>query len=172
MGHHHTILTTLTHSPISRSTGASDHSHSATSVLAKYAAMLKHHTTQVLSMAAKVGAISSSHFHLASTALMGGASGALLPELAVGLVLLQFQAPLLLADSDCVSLISSLVQPLDKFNQTAPGAIKEDQEDLAWPGVKSECCLLLYTVCSSVAAVVNVFVFTFSGHHWREGVHQ
>ena len=67
-----------------------------------------------------------------------GPTGTLLPELAVGMVLLQLRAPLLIIESGCVPLLGELVETLDCLNRLAPGAHKEDQEDLAWPGVKGQ----------------------------------
>ena len=100
--------------------------------------MLQEQAVHALAIAARVAAISGQHFHLAAQALLDGACGALLPELAVGLLVLQLQAPLLLAESDCVPLVRKLIQPLDDFNQAAVGAAKEEREDLSWPGVRGK----------------------------------
>ena len=43
-------------------------------------------------------------------------------------------------------VLGELVTPLDRFCRLAPGAQKEDEEDLAWAGVKSEFtpqCIML-----------------------------
>ena len=60
-------------------------------------------------------------------------------ELAMGLVLLQLQTPMLLVECDCVPMLGELVELLNRFNQLAPGASKEDEEDMSWPEVKSMC---------------------------------
>lgn len=36
---------------------------------------------------------------------------------------------------DLISPLLSLLEPLDRFNQLAPGADREDTEDMAWPGI-------------------------------------
>ena len=67
--------------------------------------------------------------------------GTVLPELAVGLVLLQLKLPLLMLRVACLpQLLSVLVDHLDKVNRSALGAHREDEEDLSWPGVKSMLC--------------------------------
>ena len=45
---------------------------------------------------------------------------------------------MLLVESECVPVLGELVEPLDQFCRLAPGAQKEDEEDLAWAGVRSE----------------------------------
>ncbi|MPC79209.1 E3 ubiquitin-protein ligase HERC2 [Portunus trituberculatus] len=36
---------------------------------------------------------------------------------------------------DLISPLLALLEPLDRFNQLAPGADREDTEDMAWPGI-------------------------------------
>lgn len=64
--------------------------------------------------------------------------GVLLPEMVTSLVLLQIHAPTVLHTSNCVSMLQTLLDILDKFNGLAPGIHKEDTEDLAWPGIKGK----------------------------------
>ncbi|XP_019851476.1 PREDICTED: E3 ubiquitin-protein ligase HERC2-like [Amphimedon queenslandica] len=109
----------------------------ALSVLIKYIAMVQEYSNQVLHSAIRVGSLGPRYFILASSALSKGMFGALLPELAVGLVLLQLKAPLLISESDCVPLLSGLLDLLDKFNRLSPNCTKLDEEDMAWPDVKN-----------------------------------
>ena len=109
----------------------------AIAVLMKYVAMLHEHASQVLPLAAQVASLSPDHFKKASKVLQCGPCGMLLSELSVGLVLLQLRVPMNMVESDCVPLIGELLQHLDHFNRLAPGALKEDVEDLAWSDVKS-----------------------------------
>ena len=99
--------------------------------------MVQEYSNQVLHSAIRVGSLGPRYFILASAALFKGMFGALLPELAVGLVLLQLKAPLLISESDCVPLLSGLLDLLDKFNRLSPNCTKLDEEDMAWPDVKS-----------------------------------
>ena len=65
-------------------------------------------------------------------------TGELLPELLTSLVLLQLKAPTVLHLSSCVPMLQSLLDILDRFNQLAPGLIREERDDLAWSGVWSK----------------------------------
>lgn len=86
----------------------------AIAVLIKYIAMLHEHTTQVLPLASHVASFSIKHFSLVAKVVQEGPTGALLPELAVGLVLLQLRMPLQMAESDCAPLVGELVEHLDR----------------------------------------------------------
>lgn len=108
--------------------------------------MVQEYSNQVLHIAIRVGFMGSRFFALALSALSEGMFGALLPELVVGLVLLQLKAPLLMSESDCVPLLSGLLDLLDKFNRLAPDSLKLDEEDMAWPDVKSMSIHLNYNV--------------------------
>ena len=57
--------------------------------------------------------------------------------------------PAALQDSRCVLLVGELVRQLDGFNRLEPGVSGEDEADMAWPGVRSEC------VCVGVSEVVR-----------------
>ena len=123
---------------LSPGTGHNSHTQGAILILSKYIAMLHEHVTKVIPTALLLAQVSRDHFSLVATSLQKGPSGVLLPELAVGLVLLQLRMPLLLQDSKCVPLLGELVTQLDGFNRQGPGAGVEDEDDLAWPGVRSE----------------------------------
>ena len=100
--------------------------------------MLHEHLTHVLPLASQAAALGPAQFRQAAKILQDGPSGVLLPELAIGLVLLQLRLPLQLVESDCIPLVGELVDCLDQFNRLAPGAHMEDEDDLAWSDVKSK----------------------------------
>ena len=87
----------------------------AIAVLLKYIAMLHEHATQVLPLASHIASFSSKHFSLVARVIQDGPTGALLPELAVGLVLLQLRIPLQMVESNCVPLVGELVDHLDRL---------------------------------------------------------
>ena len=41
-------------------------------------------------------------------------------------------------DSRCVSMVGDLIRQLDGLNQLRPTSTEEDEEDMAWPGVRSK----------------------------------
>ena len=100
-------------SPLSHHPGYTQ-TQGAIAVLIKYIAMLHEHTTQVLPLASHVASFSIKHFSLVAKVVQEGPTGTLLPELAVGLVLLQLRMPLQMAESDCVPLVGELVEHLDR----------------------------------------------------------
>ena len=128
----------------------------AVKVLTKYLSMFHDLAAKLMPSAIETASHGSGHFAATVRVLAGGPVGALLPELAVGLVLLQLKCPLLVLENDCLTnLLSTLVNSLDKFNRLAPGIHEEDEEDLAWPGVKSMFLVInillkyMYTVHAS-----------------------
>ena len=100
--------------------------------------MVQEHASQVLPVAVRVASSGTKSYNQVSYVLMSGVCGYLLPEIVVGLVLLQLQSPQLMCDCDCVPLLRGLVGALDRLNRLAPASLKEEEEDLAWPGVKSK----------------------------------
>ena len=128
-------------SPVPPPTSPSlDHTHQhaqgAISVLVKYVSLLHGHITQVLEEASE----HPRHFLSVSKVLKGGPVEALLPGLAVGLVLLQLRLPTLMVESQCLELMGKLMEGLDKFNRLAPSTFREDSADLDWPGC-SKCVI-------------------------------
>lgn len=113
----------------------------AIAVLVNYVRMLHEHLAHILPLAAQAAALGPTQFKQTAKILQDGPSGVLLPELAIGLVLLQLRLPLQLVESDCIPLVGELVDHLDQLNRLAPGAHMEDEDDLAWSDVKSESCL-------------------------------
>lgn len=107
-------------------------------MLIKYVAMLHEHLLQILPLASQAASLGPLQFRQTAKILKDGPSGVLLPELAIGLVLLQLRLPLQLVESDCIPLVGELVERLDRFNRLAPGAHMEDEGDLAWSDVKSK----------------------------------
>ena len=110
----------------------------AIAVLINYVRMLHEHLLQILPLASQAAALGPVQFRQTAKILQDGPSGILLPELAIGLVLLQLRLPLQLVESDCIPLVGELVERLDQFNRLAPGAHVEDEDDLAWSDVKSK----------------------------------
>ena len=110
----------------------------AITVLINYVRMLHEHLLHILPLASQAAALGPVQFRQTAKILQDGPSGILLPELAIGLVLLQMRLPLQLVETDCIPLVGELVERLDQFNRLAPGAHVEDEDDLAWSDVKSE----------------------------------
>ena len=110
----------------------------AISVLVKYIAMVQEHANQVLPLAVRVASQGSKSYQQALCVLTSGVCGCLLPEIAVGLIVLQLQSPRLMCDCDCIPLLRGLVDSLDRLNKLAPSAMKREEEDLLWPDSKSK----------------------------------
>lgn len=41
----------------------------------------------------------------------------------------------LMQEAGAIPLLAGLLEHLDRFNQLAPGKERDDNEDLAWPGI-------------------------------------
>jgi len=61
--------------------------------------------------------------------------GLLLPELVLGLMLLQIKAAPVMVTTKCIQLLEKLTILLDQFNRLSPGVHAMDIEDLAWPSM-------------------------------------
>lgn len=61
--------------------------------------------------------------------------GVLLPELVVSIVLLLTIDAGLMQETGSIPLLAGLLEHLDRFNHLAPGHERDDNEDLAWPGI-------------------------------------
>lgn len=61
--------------------------------------------------------------------------GVLLPELVVSIVLLLSKNAGLIQEAGAIPLLAGLLEHLDRFNHLAPGKDRDDNEDLAWPGI-------------------------------------
>lgn len=59
----------------------------------------------------------------------------LLPELVVSIILLLSKNAGLVQEAGAVPLLGGLLEHLDRFNHLAPGRERDDQEELAWPGI-------------------------------------
>ena len=59
----------------------------------------------------------------------------LLPELVVSIVLLLTIDAGLMQETGSIPLLAGLLEHLDRFNHLAPGHERDDNEDLAWPGI-------------------------------------
>ena len=58
-----------------------------------------------------------------------------MPELVLCLLMLQQRSAVLLCCPHLSGPLLPLLDTLDRFNRLAPGADREDAEDLAWPGI-------------------------------------
>lgn len=61
--------------------------------------------------------------------------GVLLPELVVSIVLLLTRDAGLMQETGSIPLLAGLLEHLDRFDHLAPGHQRDDNEDLAWPGL-------------------------------------
>lgn len=61
--------------------------------------------------------------------------GVLLPELVVSIILLITIDAGLMQETGSIPLLAGLLEHLDRFNHLAPGHERDDNEDLAWPGI-------------------------------------
>ncbi|MEQ2209125.1 hypothetical protein XENOCAPTIV_024722, partial [Xenoophorus captivus] len=59
----------------------------------------------------------------------------LLPELVVSIILLLTIDAGLMQETGAIPLLAGLLEHLDRFNHLAPGHERDDNEDLAWPGI-------------------------------------
>ncbi|KAL8607282.1 hypothetical protein ACOMHN_047613 [Nucella lapillus] len=109
----------------------------AASVLRKYCGLMCGHVNKVLSAAVSVASIGSRHFCQASHVIAKDVTGVLHPELLSCLVLLSVRCGSVVRVSRAVSVVGQTLELLDRFNHLAPGCERDDQEDLAWPGVWS-----------------------------------
>ena len=69
-------------------------------VLSKYVTMLHEHVGHIMPTALHVAQISPQHFHRVGAVLLRGPMGVVLPEISLGLVVLQLRMPLLLQASN------------------------------------------------------------------------
>lgn len=65
--------------------------------------------------------------------------GLLLEELFTSLLVIALHNSSIVISCDLISPLLTMLEPLDKFNLLAPGAEKEDNEDLSWPGIIGKC---------------------------------
>lgn len=61
--------------------------------------------------------------------------GILLPELIVSIMLLLTHDAGLMQETGSIPLLAALLEHVDRFNHLAPGVERDDNEDLAWPGL-------------------------------------
>ena len=121
----------------------------AIAVLLKYIAMLHEHATQVLPLASHISSFSSKHFSLVAKVIQEGPTGALLPELAVGLVLLQLRMPLQMVESNCVPLVGELVDHLDRLVSWRGNSVV-GMENLQWQYLPGQIPVLQYHLVPSI----------------------
>ncbi|XP_046386640.1 E3 ubiquitin-protein ligase HERC2 isoform X3 [Ischnura elegans] len=133
----------------------------AESLLGKYVHLVCCHVKDTLHIASRVASISQRHFSSVASILESDVVGVLLPELVLCLVLVGTQglglkaggvviiasdrgihpppqsSPLLLLHlrSTWLPSLASLLEALDRFNRLAPGVLREDCQDMAWPGI-------------------------------------
>ncbi|KAM9264683.1 E3 ubiquitin-protein ligase HERC2 isoform 3-T3 [Cariama cristata] len=105
------------------------------SLLKKYTALLCTHIGDILPVATSIASTSHRHFAEVSRVVDGDLTGILLPELVVSIVLLLSKNAGLMQEAGAIPLLAGLLEHLDRFNHLAPGKERDDNEDLAWPGI-------------------------------------
>ncbi|XP_074492829.1 E3 ubiquitin-protein ligase HERC2 isoform X1 [Sebastes fasciatus] len=105
------------------------------SLLKKYIALLCTHIGDILPVATSIASTGRRHFAEVSRVIEGDLTGALLPELVVSIVLLLTIDVGLMQETGSIPLLAGLLEHLDRFNHLAPGHERDDNEDLAWPGI-------------------------------------
>ncbi|NXR51396.1 HERC2 ligase, partial [Oxylabes madagascariensis] len=105
------------------------------SLLKKYIALLCTHIGDILPVATSIACTSHRHFAEVSCVVDGDLTGILLPELVVSIVLLLSKNAGLMQEAGAIPLLAGLLEHLDRFNHLAPGKERDDNEDLAWPGI-------------------------------------
>ena len=118
--------------------------------------MVQEHVNQVLPLAIRVAGQGAKFYEQVLRVLNSGVCGCLLPEIAVGLILLQLHSPALMCDCDCVPLLRGIVCLLDRLNRIASCADSCEEDDMLWPGVKSEC--IIYILGTSVAIYMYMYI--------------
>lgn len=74
-------------------------------------------------------------------------TGVLLPELVVSIILLLTIDAGLMQETGSIPLLAGLLEHLDRFNHLAPGHERDDNEDLAWPGIMGTILLGVFHFC-------------------------
>ncbi|XP_067368465.1 E3 ubiquitin-protein ligase HERC2 isoform X5 [Channa argus] len=105
------------------------------SLLKKYIALLCTHIGDILPVATSIASTGCRHFAEVSHVIEGDLTGVLLPELVVSIVLLLTIDAGLIQETGSIPLLAGLLEHLDRFNYLAPGHERDDNEDLAWPGI-------------------------------------
>ncbi|NXQ86808.1 HERC2 ligase, partial [Nyctibius grandis] len=105
------------------------------SLLKKYTALLCTHIGDILPVATSIASTSHRHFAEVSYVVDGDLTGILLPELVVSVVLLLSKNAGLMQEAGAIPLLAGLLEHLDRFDHLAPGKERDDNEDLAWPGI-------------------------------------
>ncbi|XP_054256539.1 E3 ubiquitin-protein ligase HERC2 isoform X5 [Indicator indicator] len=105
------------------------------SLLKKYTALLCTHIGDILPVATSIASTSHRHFAEVSRVVDGDLTGILMPELVVSIVLLLSKNAGLMQEAGAIPLLAGLLEHLDRFNHLAPGKERDDNEDLAWPGI-------------------------------------
>uniref|UniRef100_A0A3Q3AXX1 E3 ubiquitin-protein ligase HERC2 n=1 Tax=Kryptolebias marmoratus TaxID=37003 RepID=A0A3Q3AXX1_KRYMA len=105
------------------------------SLLKKYIALLCTHIGDILPVATSIASTGRRHFAEVSRVIEGDLTGVLLPELVVSIILLLTIDAKLMQETGSIPLLAGLLEHLDRFNHLAPGHERDDNEDLAWPGI-------------------------------------
>uniref|UniRef100_A0A3P9BK00 E3 ubiquitin-protein ligase HERC2 n=1 Tax=Maylandia zebra TaxID=106582 RepID=A0A3P9BK00_9CICH len=105
------------------------------SLLKKYIALLCTHIGDILPVAISIASTGCRHFAEVSRVIEGDLTGVLLPELVVSIILLLTIDAGLMQETGSIPLLAGLLEHLDRFNHLAPGHERDDNEDLAWPGI-------------------------------------
>ena len=103
-------------------------------LLRKYLQLVCCHVLEVLPAATALGTASQRHYQVACMVLERDLVGVLLPELVVGLLLLQIENPTIFFRTQVIPGLTCLLEVLDSLNVLAPGQEREETEELVWPG--------------------------------------
>ena len=103
------------------------------SLLKKYSSLLSSHVTEVMPLAISYGNEGPTQFVQACNILQNDVIGHLLPEFAMSLTLFQLESDQSLM-SEPMGHLPMWLQMFDQFNAIAPGALREDADDMTWPG--------------------------------------
>lgn len=140
------------------------------SLLKKYIALLCTHIGDILPVATSIASTGHRHFAEVSRVIEGDLTGkvfffpvcyqrisndvvlyflypgVLLPELVVSITLLLTMDAGLMQETGSIPLLAGLLEHLDRFNHLAPGQERDDNEDLAWPGIMGKT-LFSFSFC-------------------------
>ncbi|XP_076028585.1 E3 ubiquitin-protein ligase HERC2 isoform X2 [Oratosquilla oratoria] len=104
-------------------------------LLRKYLTLLVGHVCDTLSIATSLATINTRLMTLTCNILEKDILGILLGELCVSLMVVLMRNSHVVMTCNLISPLLPVLEPIDQFNRLAPGAEKEDAEDLAWPGI-------------------------------------
>lgn len=85
----------------------------------------------------------------------------------VSIVLLLSKNAGLIQEAGAIPLLAGLLEHLDRFNHLAPGKERDDNEDLAWPGIMGiffnvlNSCRASFSFIQLIELFSRMFLFVF-----------